>query len=411
MKKIQKAFTIIEVLIAIVIVSMILIAGFQAYIMILAGKVKLIERTKLQKEAFFFSERLFQMVKSGGTLDYEEYFNRKVIEEKWAKKIVQNGHYSRNTGFWNFGFNGEVWTTKGGLWYPYLCRSGNGEANKYNPEKWCYKSRDLRLPTFDPNGNKNATDFKKPIWEALGRPQRYGQYALQAWDYNGNYNPDGGDENNDLQIQWDDDDTNTGMLPKVFNKDENVHELYLLSGNKKVRTFFRWKFEPDPDRLKWTTCNESGWDWCLWTIQFLRLEGRDWWWDNTYSETGTGPSENDGIIDTWVIAPEFRSEDCKSTNTGTSEEQPYIAGQMKNMEKCRKDLFPKSLNVSDFKVFAYPNKNQKIAWKTPPSEMVSPYVILSLEIQPSYEINKKIRWKIPPLRFNTMINLTEIFSK
>jgi hypothetical protein len=39
----------------------------------------LIERTNITKDVVYFTEKLFEEIKSGGTLDYEEYFNRKVV--------------------------------------------------------------------------------------------------------------------------------------------------------------------------------------------------------------------------------------------------------------------------------------------------------------------------------------------
>jgi hypothetical protein len=33
----------------------------------------------MTKEAFYLSQKFFEDIKAGGTLDYEEYFNRKVV--------------------------------------------------------------------------------------------------------------------------------------------------------------------------------------------------------------------------------------------------------------------------------------------------------------------------------------------
>lgn len=86
--------------------------------------------------------------------------------------------------------------------------------------------------------------------------QRYGQYALQFWDYNANHNNDGGDEN----IIGDEDDRNLYRGPKVFgNQTTNpVRELYLINdknAKNPTRTLFRWKIIPDPNRPTGTNCN------------------------------------------------------------------------------------------------------------------------------------------------------------
>ena len=58
----------------------------------------------------------------------------------------------------------------------------------------------------------------------VGSMQRYGEYALQFWDYNANANVDNGDENNDGKIVGDEDDRNLWDGPEVFSG--AIHELY-----------------------------------------------------------------------------------------------------------------------------------------------------------------------------------------
>jgi len=41
-----------------------MIAAFSAMTSVVVGKVKLIEKTSIQKEAFYFSEKLFEMIKT-----------------------------------------------------------------------------------------------------------------------------------------------------------------------------------------------------------------------------------------------------------------------------------------------------------------------------------------------------------
>lgn len=83
--------------------------------------------------------------------------------------------------------------------------------------------------------------------------QRYGQYALQFWDYNG-------DQDSNESIVGDQDDKNLYRGPKVFeNQTTNpVRELYLINdknAKNPTRTLFRWKIIPDPNRPTGTNCN------------------------------------------------------------------------------------------------------------------------------------------------------------
>lgn len=61
-------------------------------------------RIALTDELYFFSEQLFVLIKGGGTLDYEEYWNRYAVEagEKnnpdYLANLQKNGHYEKPTG-------------------------------------------------------------------------------------------------------------------------------------------------------------------------------------------------------------------------------------------------------------------------------------------------------------------------
>ncbi|MDR1945496.1 MAG: hypothetical protein LBQ59_05645 [Candidatus Peribacteria bacterium] len=62
------------------------------------------------------------------------------------------------------------------------------------------------------------------------------------------------------------------------------------------------------------------------------------------------------------------------------------------MEDYWQPLFPTSVNVTDFKVFVYPNIDYNNAWKdSSESTNISPYVILKYKIKPSWEMRKKIK--------------------
>ncbi|MDO4764401.1 MAG: hypothetical protein Q4A00_08495 [Flavobacteriaceae bacterium] len=65
------------------------------------------------------------------------------------------------------------------------------------------------------------------------------------------------------------------------------------------------------------------------------------------------------------------------------------------MDKIWKPLFSDDINISDFKIFAYPNIDSSKVWNITESEqnkyLISPYVVLSVEIKPSWKVKRKIK--------------------
>ena len=370
----KKWFTMIEIMIWILISSFIIVAWFKAFNSVLIWKIKLIESTNISKESSYFSQKLFEEIKSWGLIDYEEYFNRKVV---WNSTYL-SGHYLKETWFWN------EWSISD--WF-YYCRSWNWIWNKMT-WIWCLSS--------NLNNSWHDQSWKK---------QRYGQYSFQFIDYNSNFDNDLWDENWDWSIIRDDDDLYLWKWPNVFESWTWVTELYLISADKNKRTLFRWSVENDPDRPSWKICDFSNpktpvWEWCLWTIKFLKLDWKDWWFDHNIT-TWTKKWEYDWVIDTWVINKDFSENKNKNSN---------IIIAWSDSTNYWQKLFPNSINVKSFDVRAYPNKDLKLAWAESWIDL-APYVRINMTLTPSWKVKKKIKWKIPEFNISTTINLTDIFSR
>ncbi len=372
-------FTLIEIMIWILVSSIILIIWFQAVSSVLVWKVKLIEETNIEKESFSFMQKFFEEIKAWWLIDYEEYFNRKVV---WNNSY-SSWHFDKKTWFWNFWVNWVLWTNNYGDWF-YYCRSWNWIKMSWT---WC------------------INNFNTTQWNVSSKPQRYGQYSFQFIDYNSNYDEDLGDEDGKNGIIWDDDDEYLWVWPKVFDLSKNIKELYLIWANKKSRTLFRWTVKQDPyiDNPNYV-CNSSDWinfTWsgCLWTIEFLKLEWKDWWLDHDILNSDkTG--QYDWVIDTWLIDKDFSSIKWKTNR---------VVAWSDN-ENYRLSLFPESINVKSFDIRAYPDQNLKDAWKQTGID-ISPYVRLNMVLTPSFKVKRKIKWKIPEFNLSTTINLTDMFSK
>ena len=370
-------FTLIEIMIWIMISSMVIIIWFQAFNAVLVWKVKLIESTNIEKESFKFSQKFFEEIKAWGLIDYEEYFNRKVV---W-NITYSSWHFDKPTWFWNFGKDWNVWVATYWNWF-YKCRSADGVKMTGT---WCVD-------------NFNTVSWQN--WE----PQRYWEYSFQFIDYNANYDDDWTfdlwDENWDGSIIWDDDDEYLGQWPEVFTSWSGVTELYLISADKTKRTLFRWTVNNDMDAPLSSTCNISDgksytWSWCIWTIEFLKLDWKDWWLDHEIS-VWSNEWEYDWVIDTRLIDNDFSWwTDIVAWSDSINYWLP---------------LFPNSINVKSFDIRAYPNKDIKLAWKEAGID-ISPYIRINMVLTPSWKVKKKIKWKSPEFNISTTVNLTDIFSR
>lgn len=363
-------FTLIEILVWILIFIIVILWWFQALSSLTLWKVKLIEKTNITKDITYFTEKLFDEIKAWWTIDYEEYFNRLVV---WNN--TSSWYYIKNTWFWNFWSWWSVWSNS--YWDNYYyCRSSNW-TNMWT--WWCY--------------NNNFNTYSN---STLTKPQRYNQYTLQFVDYNSDQNADLWDENWDGKITWDKDDEHLWEWPLVFTWWENIKELYLISWDWKKRTLFRWRWEEDMwNKPPTATCNSTAfWSWCIWTIEILKLEWKDWW----VNHNKTSSWAYDWLIDTWIIDPNYW--------TWTE-----VIAWATNYNYWQK-LFPDTISVSDFKVYLYPNINSKYGWKNlTNSTNINPYVKLSITLEPSWKKRSQMKW--PPIKYtiNTTINLTDYFSK
>ena len=367
MKYSQNAFSLVEILVGILIVSIVIVAAFSALWSIWIARVKLTQQVDIEKQAYYLAERFFETIKKWWTLDYEEYWNRSSYDTTFA-----SWSYTQQSGFWNFWDGWSVGSVAIPLDYGdsfYYCISPDGWLMGTG---WC-------LAANNTTGDNTS------------QSQRYLQYEEQFIDYNSDWDGDGGDEDGDWNPLWDDDDLFLGQWPEAFSSSNRVWELYLISSDKKERTFFRWNVENDPNAPSSASCNGtqnmtgSG---CLGTIEFLKLIWEDRWYDHSSSWSWS----NDGVIDTWLIHPDF---------TWWSE---VIAWS--NTNKYWQPLFPESVSVMDVRFYAYPNKDANLAWRE--NIGTSPYIQVQMTLMPSWQQRKKIRGKTPQVDFTTTISLSDL---
>ncbi len=363
-------FSLIELLVGILIVSFVIIAWFQSLSAVWIAKAKLIEHTRIEKQSYFAAERFFELIKRWWTIDYEEYWNRYSFNTGYI-----NGHFQNQTGFWNFGASGNPGTNNyaGGFYY---CESGNGSVNSMGTW-WC------------------LTSFNNPWANYDAEPQRYGQYELQFIDHNSDADASW-DEDGDGNIIWDADDLYLGIWPEAFPNGIDLWELYLINEAGDERTYFRWHIDLDSSAPTWATCTGTQtltWTGCLWTIEFLKLVGTDSWY-NHLDDGSTG--DNDGLIDTWRIHPDFSGDG--SSPIAWSNSTDYWQA-----------IFPNDIHVSRAEFYLYPNKNLKSSWRDSSENIkLAPYLQLHLTLEPWWKEKKRISWVSPTTDISTTIQLLDI---
>lgn len=152
----SSGFTLVEMIVSISIFAIIIIMAFDSMSNIGILRTRISSRLDLNNEIYSATEKFVDLIKTGGDIDYEEYWNRKTVGTS-----TSSGHYDVFSGFGNYGSGGSGANYGDGLYY---CVSGSGTA-------------------MGTEGCQSDTE-----------KQRYGQYRQQFIDYNTNANDDKGDE-------------------------------------------------------------------------------------------------------------------------------------------------------------------------------------------------------------------------
>lgn len=379
-KKNGKGFTLVEVMVAITVLSLILVMGLQSLGQIAALRTNVSDRVDLGQDLYYNVEKLVGIVKEGGTVDYEEYWNRFATGTG-----MSGGHYSVPTGFGNYGFGGTVSAAGSFGAGPYLCVSGTGTSM----------------------GTGGCLNSFNAAGTSMAGPQRYGQYALQFFDANSNADADGGNEDGIGTIVGDEDDEDLGSGPAAFEPGALLKELYLIKKNGAVpeRLILRWNVITDPNAPSGYSCSVSGTgvatgSGCLGRLEMLRLVGRDY--GLSHSGAAASSDRYDGKTDTWECRSDFYCAGRENTPVGAGDS--YGAGTTEWVS-----VFPSDINVTNVSFTPYPHKDYRLAWKeNNPSIRIAPYVRIDLTLGFSWDRRKKINnGANPQAHVTTSVSLSD----
>lgn len=109
-------------MVSITLFSGILLVAFSAFGNIAHLKNKIVSDVDVYEQLYVAVENLSSIIKDGGDIDYEEYFNRSLVGT-----TLSGGHYEVISGFGNYGLGGANGTTTFGN-DVYYCRSSSAAA-------------------------------------------------------------------------------------------------------------------------------------------------------------------------------------------------------------------------------------------------------------------------------------------
>ena len=266
------AFTLVELLYVIIIISIIVPCIFAIYNFIIKADREVNAREIAIQQWYEFFERL-NILMQDYTVDYEEYFNRQMVgcvsswwtlftwnDFKW--NIWLSWYCTEFTTYWNWNSTNRTETPhefSGGYHDLYYCSTTNTQHPQWKPRV------------------VSSSDCWK-YWTI----QSYGQYKTLFTDVKGWLS----------NIVWDWDDEEVWYLlnseVNAIKDPDNIQELYLISKDWKNRLFFRRKL------VKYDGEN------ALYKIQMLRLK----WFDAGRMHNFEITEHNIGIydwkIDTWA---------------------------------------------------------------------------------------------------------------
>lgn len=270
------------------------------------------------------------------TIDYEEYFNRKMVGCN-SSNLKKGANFNRNIdtdiGHCN------TFTAYG---------NENGFDIPYSKHKIQYLWTNQTHNTSN-NNNKES----------------YGQYE-RLFRNVGKDTDDVAKKNETDYRVWDADDEDLGTWPEAISDANNVKELYLISHDKSRRLLIR------KDKKNWHE-----------TLQILKLRAFDAGDNHKFEPNNT-------TVFDWKI--DTRTCDagegfiCWGDEISTNLYPNYRLPKDEN--DWRVDLFPESINVRDFTLAITPTKNPNYAWNED-RQQINPYIKITI----TTELNPKIREK------------------
>lgn len=351
-KLIKKAFTMIEMLLAISVFSIIMVIIINIYTNMVWLKYNIQAKQNLLESSYFIMERLNILLKDY-TIDYEEYFNRSAV---WCNDTDKIFHYF----VWNVDEN-----------YGHCSIFTNyGNTNNFLANTWVFANYYCSSVTSETTPFYVYKNVYLDQWSGcyISGYQSYWQYRDQFIDMKDDANYMAGVVN-------DDDDENLWIGPKAIFDQNNVKELYLISQDGNKRLLLRRKFMGSGDfNQTWWVGDIPGEK--LYTIQILKLRWFDAW-DNHDFNVNSSTGVYDGKIDTRAC-DYSQGFVCDGISVWSNIYSGYKLPLDEN--DWWEDLFDKNLTITDWNISVSPTKDPDYSFAESLVQ-INPYFTVSFSSQ------------------------------
>ena len=289
-------FTLVEVLVSVMLTGMILTSAYSAFQGIMKSQIQLGGTIDIQRNLFYLNEKLSALIHNGGTIDYEEYFNRRILGySQWLVTTSGQSHWTYST----------------------VSNYGNGSGTGKQKILICGVNATTNTDACLANnavGNQTPSGTLPTFNQQITGQQAYRQYREIAFDYS-SYLP------------------SPTKLPSIFPTNtpttkmdtEWIPELYLikkLPDGSYERVYFRHVFAQDPfPNIATCTNPTTQTKWCIGKVQMTKLRSCD-----ILKSDNVTPG-TDGVIDVWIPEANF-------SNAGT----PLTCATVNNYSNATKDL-------------------------------------------------------------------------
>lgn len=359
--KAKKGFTLVEMLISLTVFTVIVTVGANIYVTAARGQKRANLEAAIYNEARAIVDKLAREIRHK-TIDYDEYYNQKIIAADYGLITAKNTYYGGNFGEYARNFYDP------GYRYSSPTQFALGENAGY------FKRQDLGAQC----NNKAGTEVGKPYPALKAPPCPSGSVILKkSLDLNVGLN---GWDGKIANVFCDDNSTNKKCSGLDTPARKNLHlnqELYLINAQASEKTV-----------LALESGLESG------RLAILKLLGSD--------------TDADQVNDLWTCHPDF---DCSTFNVTdpTDKDKPGNGYRVDLTDgddnKVFVPLTPSTVKITDLSFFVSPLEDPRRAFaESTDATQIQPQVIIEMTLEPAAELALNYPDKLPQIRIRTSVS-------